>query len=217
MARNETNPDESPRDRILDAFVQCVVEYGIERATYRAVAKRAGVGLGTVQHYFPEKDLLIKESLLAMHRQSRRRMERFRVHMRKRMTAIEELEERFRIGLPLTRERREVWPFYVEYWSYALRDREVRSFHVARWSEIGEERRALLADHLNQFPESDKALLDDLVGALIALQFGLSVNATMRPAEYPAARVRRLVRLVLDALLAHADAPRERSQEDSRT
>ena len=51
MARTTTDV----RMKVLDAFVECVIELGIEKATYRAVAKRAQVGLGTVSALLSEE------------------------------------------------------------------------------------------------------------------------------------------------------------------
>ncbi len=46
------------RVRILDAAAQVVSEAGLGGATVRAVATAAGVGMGTLRHYFPtQRDL----------------------------------------------------------------------------------------------------------------------------------------------------------------
>ncbi|MGE4340092.1 MAG: TetR/AcrR family transcriptional regulator, partial [Pigmentiphaga sp.] len=58
---------------IQEAFVICLVESGYERVTMREIASVAGVGLGTLYLYFPNKESIaavtIRSSLRALARQ----------------------------------------------------------------------------------------------------------------------------------------------------
>jgi AcrR family transcriptional regulator len=47
------------RGRLTEALLAVVGEAGLEGASIRAVAARAGVSIGTVQHYFATKDELL--------------------------------------------------------------------------------------------------------------------------------------------------------------
>jgi TetR/AcrR family transcriptional regulator, transcriptional repressor of bet genes len=187
------------RERVVDAFIECVVEFGIDGATYRAVAERAGVSLGTVQHYFSDKQAIIKEALLEMHRRSRRR------RLAPGVRGARAVEARLLRGLPLTPSMRKIWPFYIEYWSQATRDPEVREFHVARWNQIAATLKEELEEESGQDLNDSHLDAEDIVAALIALEFGLGANATIHPGMYPADRARYLLRLVMTALLAHGD------------
>lgn len=186
------------RARVIGCFIDCVVESGISGATYRAVAARAGVSIGTVQHYFPEKQSLIEEALLEMHERSRRAAPA-------PLDGWREVEARLLRGLPLTEERQGLWPFYVEYWAQATRDPAVRDFHLARWERIA----AMFLDTLEgNRPSLDDlpvlqapTRLEDVVDALIALQFGLGVHATIHPERYSPERLRRLLQLTMRSLL----------------
>ncbi|GGM49519.1 TetR/AcrR family transcriptional regulator [Microbacterium saperdae] len=50
--------NERQRDRILDAAATLAVEAGLDAVTVRAVAGAAGVGMGTLRHYFPAQGAL---------------------------------------------------------------------------------------------------------------------------------------------------------------
>ncbi len=47
------------RDRLTEALLELVAERGLEGASVRTVAARAGVSIGTVQHYFPTKESML--------------------------------------------------------------------------------------------------------------------------------------------------------------
>jgi AcrR family transcriptional regulator len=50
------------RAQLSDVLVRVVDERGLEGASIRAVAAAAGVSIGTVQHYFPTKDDLLRHA-----------------------------------------------------------------------------------------------------------------------------------------------------------
>ncbi len=51
------------RRRILDAAVRCFETHGFDRTTTRAIAERAGIAVGTLYAYFPDKRTLLLELL----------------------------------------------------------------------------------------------------------------------------------------------------------
>jgi AcrR family transcriptional regulator len=53
------NGDET-RQRIIDATMRCVAEVGYARATIREIAKMAQMTSGSLYHYFPNKNDLVK-------------------------------------------------------------------------------------------------------------------------------------------------------------
>ncbi len=195
------------RERILDAFLELVIASGVDKATYRAVAELAGVSLGAVQHYFPEKAQLVGEALHYAHR-------RYRDATNRAGPLIEadgsngEVKQEILSGLPFTQFAEHSWPFYVQYWAYANRDAEVRRVHVQRWEEGTAEVRASVAEALARAHRvADERDADDIASALVALMFGLGVNHTLRPERYTAARIRRIVDRTVDALLAPPQPP----------
>ena len=52
--------EERRRQDLIEATLDCVAEHGIEGATLRAIAVRAGVTAGLIRHYFPAKDDLLR-------------------------------------------------------------------------------------------------------------------------------------------------------------
>ncbi len=50
-------------DAILEATVQVMLDEGFERTTTRRVAERAGVSVGTLYQYFPNREALVAELL----------------------------------------------------------------------------------------------------------------------------------------------------------
>jgi TetR/AcrR family transcriptional regulator, transcriptional repressor of bet genes len=52
--------EEQRRRDLVEATLDCIAENGIERATVRAIALRAGVTAGLIRHYFPGKEELLQ-------------------------------------------------------------------------------------------------------------------------------------------------------------
>lgn len=52
--------EERRRHDLIDATLDCVAEHGLEGATVRAIALRAGVTGGLIRHYFPGKEELLQ-------------------------------------------------------------------------------------------------------------------------------------------------------------
>lgn len=52
--------EERRRQDLIDATLGCVADHGLEGATVRAIALRAGVTAGLIRHYFPGKEELLQ-------------------------------------------------------------------------------------------------------------------------------------------------------------
>lgn len=52
--------EERRRQDLIEATLDCVAERGLEGATVRAIALRAGVTAGLIRHYFPGKEELLQ-------------------------------------------------------------------------------------------------------------------------------------------------------------
>lgn len=53
--------DESTRERVIRAAIDCVIEDGYYRASSNRIARRAGLTWGVIQHYFGTRDQLLIE------------------------------------------------------------------------------------------------------------------------------------------------------------
>lgn len=47
-------------NQILDAFEQCIIKHGLEKATLQRTAEQAGVNLGIIHHYIGKRDDLLR-------------------------------------------------------------------------------------------------------------------------------------------------------------
>ncbi|WP_051467060.1 TetR/AcrR family transcriptional regulator [Actinomadura oligospora] len=56
---------DSPRDRMLQATLDLIAEQGVGAVTNRAVARAAGVSLGSLTYHFPSQSDLLREALAA--------------------------------------------------------------------------------------------------------------------------------------------------------
>ncbi|MEE8421336.1 MAG: TetR/AcrR family transcriptional regulator [Dehalococcoidia bacterium] len=191
---------------MIEAFIECVSEAGIEKATYRAVAQRAQVGLGTVQHYFPNKSAMINEALLVQHRALRERNEGTDSAAQPSDLA-EAIKRRFARMLYLTEDERRMFSFYLEYWAHASRDPELRKFHREWWKQLEADVRDELAAGLIDDGSGPAANAADIAATLIALIYGLNANGALHAAQYPPSRVLQILDTVTDALLDGARRP----------
>jgi AcrR family transcriptional regulator len=58
--------EERRRQDLIDATLDSVAEHGLEGATVRIIALRAGVTAGLIRHYFPGKEDLLQEAYAAL-------------------------------------------------------------------------------------------------------------------------------------------------------
>jgi AcrR family transcriptional regulator len=61
--RTQAERRETTRTALLDAAIECLVEYGYAGTTTRRIAQRAGVSPGALQHHFASKAELLGESV----------------------------------------------------------------------------------------------------------------------------------------------------------
>jgi AcrR family transcriptional regulator len=87
-------------DRILDAALQEMLEFGIRRFSVEDVARRAGINRITVYRRFSGKDLLVRSVIL---RETRRLFERISDAVTGLASPGEQLAEGFAVGLVLAR------------------------------------------------------------------------------------------------------------------
>ncbi|TIO39556.1 MAG: TetR family transcriptional regulator, partial [Mesorhizobium sp.] len=58
--------EERRRQDLIEATLDCVAEYGLQGATLRTIALRAGVTAGLIRHYFPGKEELLQGAYTAL-------------------------------------------------------------------------------------------------------------------------------------------------------
>src|SRR5688572_20382696 len=103
------------RQRIIRATVMCISEFGIDGATFRRVAERAGVSVGQVQYYFPTKKELVAATHLACVEMVRRLADEASGQDR----SPARLESMFEVSLATPDTGLPPFAFWIWYWAEA--------------------------------------------------------------------------------------------------
>ncbi|GLS31939.1 transcriptional regulator, TetR family [Mesorhizobium albiziae] len=86
--------EERRRQDLIEATLECVAERGLQGATVRAIALRAGVTAGLIRHYFPSKEELLQAAYAAimgrMTEQSKAALAKVAQEPRRRLAAFVE-------------------------------------------------------------------------------------------------------------------------------
>jgi len=70
-AREPSQPRGQKRvDAILDAAEQLIAEQGMDAATMNAISERAGASIGSLYHFFPNREAIFQELALRLDKQS---------------------------------------------------------------------------------------------------------------------------------------------------
>ena len=165
------------RQHIVDVTWQLVVEGGLEAATMREIAARAGFANGALKHYFPSKDEIVSatyESALAT-------MTRIIKETVGDKRGIEAIRAHCMAALPLDDFRVSAGRVQVAFWNLALASPELAAFfsdHVADWRDA-------LAGYLAEGRadgEINTSLTDDeIISRIMLLNTGANVLALLVP------------------------------------
>jgi AcrR family transcriptional regulator len=120
------------RQQILAATLQLIVANGLERTPMSAVGRAAGVGMGTIYHYFPSKEELINVLYRELKAQSHMAMLRgYRVDapVRARFFCI------WRNIFHLYREQQDLYRFLEQYSFSPVITPESKAYGDSTWSE----------------------------------------------------------------------------------
>jgi AcrR family transcriptional regulator len=120
--RTQQERRETTRTALLDATIECLIEYGYAGTTTTRVVERAGVSRGAQVHHFPTKAVLVSDAL--KHLAGRRASEVLR-----RMRKLPQGPERIDVALDM------LWaahsgPLFqaaIELWVAARTDAELRA------------------------------------------------------------------------------------------
>ena len=195
--RTQEERRSSTRAALLDATIDCVVDYGYAATTTTRVVERAGVSRGAQVHHFPTKAELVAEAV-------RRLAERRLAEIREQVEALPQGEQRMGATLDL------IWnqhsgPLFaaaMELWVAGRTDPELRSSLIPVEREVIELVREITAA---QLPESTpKAELDALVTTVITLILGLGVQVELLQSKRAAEASWRAVRSQLIVMLEAA-------------
>jgi TetR/AcrR family transcriptional repressor of bet genes len=118
---------EARRQQIIDAVVRTTTSGGLQAATFRSIAKEAGVSVRLVQYYFGTKDQLLAETLLNVGNRAVRRISRAIDQLGADPSPREKITTIFEQFLPLDDERRETMLVFIALRTASLTDDSLRS------------------------------------------------------------------------------------------
>ncbi len=197
--RTQEERREATRAALLDATIDCLVDYGYAATTTTKVVERAGVSRGAQVHHFPTKAELVSE---AVRRLAQRRVGEIRTELRKlpdgpgRRDATLDLLWHQHSG-PL-------FAAAIELWVAARSDPALRKSLIPVERDVIELVREITAEQLP--PDIPAEQLDSLVTTVITLILGLGFQTELlqskRAAEASWRAVRAQLIVLLDAVAA---------------
>jgi TetR/AcrR family transcriptional repressor of bet genes len=172
------------RAELVDAAWHVIAAEGLEAATVRRIAQAAGCTTGLVTHYFDTKDDMLVAALREVHRRAGQRMIR---HVGGADIAAVLLEVVLD-ALPMDQDRQLEWRVWLAFWGRAATDERLRQEQQRRYAEW----RGLLGKLIRRAHPADTAAerrtaVDLIAGAID----GLGIQATLEPAKFTDARLRK--------------------------
>ncbi|UGS25913.1 TetR family transcriptional regulator C-terminal domain-containing protein [Microbacterium resistens] len=182
------------RDSLLDHVVDVIAEEGMSGLSVRAVAARAGVAIGTVQHWFPTKSAML---LAAMDRIGGI-AEAAGAAVRTPGDPVAELHGTIRLLVPSTPQS-PVSRVWLAFAAHTVADPDVQVRYAQLWAGVHRGLAGLLAAAR---PSASAAAIDEAAAELVALTDGLAVAVIAEPSRMPPDRAAALARRRTDELLA---------------
>lgn len=186
------------RAEIVAAATEVIAASGIEGATMRAIAERAGCTTGRLTHYFSGRNEILTAALRRAHANAGHRM----AAAARTRTGAAALRAVLLEALPLDAPRQQEWRVWLAFWGQAVTDRELRAENARRYAEW----RRMLGTLIGQaapgvaVPER-RARVEELV----ALVDGIGLQATLA-ADGSAGRRAPAIRAMVDCAVARAVA-----------
>jgi len=192
---------EARRRELSEAVWQALTKQGFAGLTLRAVAAEMGATTGLLTHYFPAKRDLVAYALNLL---DRRNADRVRTVAAPGLPA---LRSALLDALPLTAQAAAANRIWVASWDTALADPSWNADHARRYADGRARLRALFsaAQELGELPPGDAA---DLAAAAQSFVLGLTVQALLDPAAFPADRQTALLDGFLAGLATGAESRR---------
>jgi len=189
------------REEIAEALWRVVRRDGVRAASVRTVAAEAGWSPGAVRYYFPDQDGLLSFAMDLVARRVGDRISALDVKGSATTIALRYLEE----ALPLDAERQAEFDVWLAFMAQAQAETGAGTLH-AHVDAVHDGLRQLCESLLRSLSE-DGALREGLDlrregERLHALIDGLALHAAIQPERTTPARLRQLLRLHIETLLA---------------
>lgn len=118
---------EQRRRQIIDAVVRITTEGGLQAATFRTVAREAGVSVRLVQYYFGTKDQLLADTLTEVGKDAVGRIQEAFESLGPDPSAKQRIGTIFEQFLPLDEPRRQAMLVFIAFRTAALTDSNLGS------------------------------------------------------------------------------------------
>ena len=167
------------RARIVEATWRVIVEEGLDKATMRRIASRAGCTTGLVTHYFTSKE----DVLLSVVRTISRRARDRHASAREGLTGIAALRSVLLTGLPTDPEHMDEWKIWFALWNQSITSPVLQQQWTRRaegWSGLV---RSALVEAIECGEVDANIDVDATVEALAAMNYGLAVTAVLSPSR----------------------------------
>lgn len=191
-----TRPDRTGNRSVIDdAAVQLIADEGLEAATVRKVAARAGVSPGMVQHHYPTKQALLLAAMARVEASVQQRVQT----VAEDQPAAAQLHALALEILPLDATRAAEARVWLAFAAKAAVDPVIAAAHATSWQQLENAIAHLLAAHAgeNKFdpPVADRAAI------LLAGLDGLAATAVNEPRRLSPARIETLANHMLHQAL----------------
>ncbi|MEM9609521.1 MAG: TetR/AcrR family transcriptional regulator [Actinomycetota bacterium] len=176
--------DEKRRE-IIEAAVATIADRGLDGATLKLIADRAGATTGTIGHYFLDKDELLVATLGYLSEQL------LGPGATDRNVVIDDLE----LQLPLDDATRQLWRVWLAYCGAAPTSQRLLAAYDDFYARI----EASVAAHLRNRAIPDA---ETVAGAVVAAVDGIGLCATVAPRLWPPERQETVLRSIVSGLLS---------------
>lgn len=191
---------EQRRQQLVEAVWRVINRRGIDNTTVREIALESGYSTGSLAHYFPTKDDILRSALERADQQIRDRLDQMSADAR----PVTRLREALRQALPLDEEREFELTLDVNFWARALNQPALRTlqhrdhdgWRTCILDLVRESQRA------GQIDRKRKA--DIATDLLVGFVDGIGLQGLV----YPELISRERIDVLLDALLVSLGASR---------
>ena len=205
MPRISAEREEATRRRILRAARQVFVEKGFHRASIDDVVAAAGLSVGAIYTYFPNKDELIRASILDANREE---SEAVLSDTRAAGTVDERLDRAIMGWWRYTIEAEGAPAFLAEAWGEASRRPLIRDLLARRFERGVTMTSVMLRECVERGDLPARIEIDALARTMGALTDGMVLEYVVSAGSLRFEDARCRIRLVLDAAIDAASASR---------
>jgi AcrR family transcriptional regulator len=184
------------REELLEAVWRVVARDGLEGATIRGMARETGWSVGSLAHYFADKDDILESALRLAYERIAARWER----KLEGLTGLPALRELVLDNLPLDDERELETKFLMNYWSRAIRGGDGVPRPARRGPQLIDRLANLSRDAQAAGEIATDRTPQDIAELLLGLIDGFSLHALLDPERLTRERQVTLIEEELDRL-----------------